>query len=958
MKKRYIAGLLTLTLSAAVPVVGSTLAWFDHTTVQIDMTSITGQSEPAFFAYGNGFTEETAYGINTPRHLYNLAWLQYLGFFDKDIVTNDTETKTPDGKKDQYYFEIDSSLTTSLNMSGWVLPPIGTETHPFIGFFNGNGKTITNLTISNEEDDLEDNMPNSVSDYSDDIPRIVGFFGVVGDLNETTATVTPSMEDVTLDNLTVKSTSTQTLIGLAAGYVNGTMSGVKVSGNSTIDLNDQTHTSLNITNKLSDYGLVGYTTSTGSSGGTYKQKLSEYYKNYSDDSGGGDDDDWGGSFNSMEYNSWIYTLFSAGQISGAGKYNDPYTKSVSGDGGYVLKYTASAKTNPKSSQVVNRMRDDTYLPLKFSNENKTQAALSNTGYIAGVNIGTGTSVNGSPKISSYKLKNIGNSLGNTAYGVNNYYETYKSGADIASVDDSKVEILTYSVTSSSWVRLLDTHNSGNTSTNTQIRSLSRVTPASLGFEKYDASRDTLQSIFTSSGNQVHGIKFDTEVSAGSVTTIPANTARLNGATISSTYQVPKGAVDFNLKKTGIINMFSGAYNSGGTSSNKVTTLQFFSLYEVNRTGGTLNSVSEISIIYRNKYWNKSKPSDKTTNPKYFYKYKSGSFSNVVVNGTTRAAIAADRDTTAGNDGIEFDIGTVLRGTCPVRNIMYYFEIPVNNGEYALGAVSGSSYQGSYLIYLDIGANGDTVETDKVDAYHISTYRGGSLPYPTGVDFIPLNTITGDGGESICVSIASSKKGTLIFAVSSAVITVTDSSSICSYAYQGTKYRSSEASGYFTVSGLTGSPPGASTYGERVMTILLETRTEDDPDYVFRITDYFTDNLGTFDPSDSLYEVDSGSGFSTTTQSAIEALSNDSQIDVDALRDNLVIVATLTRASGAPNEFSTTYDSEISSYDDKITAVNVNRNGTTIDIEKLAAVSDYTFLINGDEYEDGDTYPTS
>ena len=39
--------------------------------------------------------------------------------------------------------------------------------------------------------------------------------------------------------------------------------------------------------------------------------------------------------------------------------------------------------------------------------------------------------------------------------------------------------------------------------------------------------------------------------------------------------------------------------------------------------------------------------------------------------------------------------------------MFYFSIPCNSGEYALGSVSGKT--GAYLCYLDIAANGgDTV----------------------------------------------------------------------------------------------------------------------------------------------------------------------------------------------------------------------------------------------------------
>ena len=42
--------------------------------------------------------------------------------------------------------------------------------------------------------------------------------------------------------------------------------------------------------------------------------------------------------------------------------------------------------------------------------------------------------------------------------------------------------------------------------------------------------------------------------------------------------------------------------------------------------------------------------------------------------------------------------------------VYYFEIPVNAGEYALG--SASTGDGAYLMYLDIGANGNSDGTEE------------------------------------------------------------------------------------------------------------------------------------------------------------------------------------------------------------------------------------------------------
>ena len=60
------------------------LAWF-VSTIESPSSKVKGSSMGAYFAYGEG-TEGSPFGINNPRHLYNLAWLQYLGYFNNHIV--------------------------------------------------------------------------------------------------------------------------------------------------------------------------------------------------------------------------------------------------------------------------------------------------------------------------------------------------------------------------------------------------------------------------------------------------------------------------------------------------------------------------------------------------------------------------------------------------------------------------------------------------------------------------------------------------------------------------------------------------------------------------------------------------------------------------------------------------------------------------------------------------------
>ena len=214
-----------------------------------------GSTAAAYFAYGDG-TSEHPYGIKNPRHLYNLAWLQYLGYFNKDGSDDDSNLDT-------VYFELAGDIDMSKLQT--ALPPIGTTVYPFIGNFNGNSHTVSNLTVSNKFDDFEKHPYTAKStDFQSDtsnVAEIIGFFGVVGSYNGTASydTSANQITNVGLSSLTVKTIAPSTLIGLACGYLNGSMSGVPVE-NSSIDLSEDSNASAisDITSNLSDYSLIGH----------------------------------------------------------------------------------------------------------------------------------------------------------------------------------------------------------------------------------------------------------------------------------------------------------------------------------------------------------------------------------------------------------------------------------------------------------------------------------------------------------------------------------------------------------------------------------------------------------------------------------------------------------------------------------------------------------------------------
>lgn len=194
-------------------------AWFING--EFKEPEVSGYSIAAYFASGNG-TEEKPYEITNKRHLYNLAWLQYLGEFNKYTETTTTENGEEVTKKtlnQQYYFKLSASR---IDLSGFSLPPIGTEENPFVGVFNGNGCVIDNLTTSNDIDELN-NKPLASKVTKDNIKalNIIGLFGVVGNYNSmyTTLSVVPSVQNFYLDKITISSIAENTLIGVIAGYV-------------------------------------------------------------------------------------------------------------------------------------------------------------------------------------------------------------------------------------------------------------------------------------------------------------------------------------------------------------------------------------------------------------------------------------------------------------------------------------------------------------------------------------------------------------------------------------------------------------------------------------------------------------------------------------------------------------------------------------------------------------------
>ena len=250
-KKVFLQKIIPCVISCvlAVGLACGSYAWYSSSVKFEFNKNFSGTTDVAYFAGGDG-SINNPYIINNRYHIYNLAWLQYLGYFNLGSPVNNGRA--------QNYFKI----TANINMQGLAIPPIGTQKYKFIGNIEGGGYAVSNLVVSNDINSLTV-RPSTISSVDD--CSIVGFFGVLGasaseltKMNGKTAIIDGnavpvevnntadapdattgqaanliykkaiSASDFYLDKINVVSTTSETLIGIAAGYVAGNLQNVGV----------------------------------------------------------------------------------------------------------------------------------------------------------------------------------------------------------------------------------------------------------------------------------------------------------------------------------------------------------------------------------------------------------------------------------------------------------------------------------------------------------------------------------------------------------------------------------------------------------------------------------------------------------------------------------------------------------------------------------------------------------
>ncbi|MBP5593662.1 MAG: hypothetical protein J6X75_05825 [Clostridia bacterium] len=307
--------------------------------------------------------------------------------------------------------------------------------------------------------------------------------------------------------------------------------------------------------------------------------------------------------------------------------------------------------------------NSTYLPLSVDDETG-DIDKRNTGYIIGGSfLGTdgydmpGQYGRGDIRVSYYAISNISGSTTNNRLVVNK----------IRTIDAGGDKLLSDDYVSSHFFKF---NSDGNS----------------------EGSFAKMNSVLA---NNVYGLHFMNAAISQKNTTIVTN-AKINGKTYP-VLELPNDSIDFTLKERGYINFFAGTYFSGNDS--------FFSLHKIERgEDGLLISIKEILEIYghdNDPYIYKLKSNNGTITYESWEYYPSGA----IKSHTTYTAA----EVTAAGYTIVFDTAWIKKQNSLTSKAVYYFEIPVDQGEYALGSVDGGT--GAYLMYLDIGAAGTALKPE-------------------------------------------------------------------------------------------------------------------------------------------------------------------------------------------------------------------------------------------------------
>ena len=447
---------------------------------------------------------------------------------------------------------------------------------------------------------------------------------------------------------------------------------------------------------------------------------------------------WSQSGSAFVYNSSYYLYWNGSK----------WTTSVSYSTNIVLT-TLQATSSTIFQESSSFKPNDTYFPINA--DTTTYAPLdTNSGYIVSGGASATTSGAfpykiGDIRVSSYDVSgNLDSSIASGTYV-----------ADDGATGNSNLEVLTvdhHQAGSSSepypFRRITDGYNSNHTSVGTSIANYTAMSVANLDLQKYTNSRKAINTLLSSSSS-VYGLHFmDATINATNLVEAPSVTIKRSDTetTTFTKYQMPRDSIDFNMPKQGYINFFAGSYFSGNNS--------FFSLHKIFRNSSmTITGIQEISKVY-------GVVTNGKTSVTKSYIYQFSGMSNYWSDDNGGAYITS----LPTNYSLVFDLDwiKVLPSNHPIlQNAMYYFEVPANPGEYALGSVTSGT--GAYLIYLDLSANAQPVGRTIITEYILK--KQTTFSYPLGIAIVAIPTTESkesvDPLSSVNVSLtAGSFNGTL------------------------------------------------------------------------------------------------------------------------------------------------------------------------------------------------------
>ncbi len=759
---------------------GTSLAWFSEI-VNMDMRSLDGSVFTGYFYSGSG-TEDDPYTITRPSHYTNMIKLiEYNEEFESKYYKIGYDMDN-DGDLEVFYYDnsgqTSGGYSDTLNMKAYPVNPIGTEEHPFKGNLDGSDLTISNLTVTSKGDaDLgvfgyveEDAYVHNI--YFDGISIDTASI-TLDDVHEAAhcgylaghVVRAQSFENTYVNNCSLQGTPTvdiindwgyygccenarslEDFVARAKGEDAGWGGSVDMQAmynriediqrratQSTIPVNEYyTNTDLNGAgtstariqtfkdDQIGSFVWYPYGNNDFSSNFNYLgggiQSIENHYTTesktgYRIHNGNNYVTNSGTTLNYTSYTGKAVNNAAVWTLSNAPANNNTTTISVSVKNGttnrnYYIRYSNYSVSLSTTSYTWTFESNGTGFRLKNGN----RYLRYNNGWTTTTTQRNGTTFTFEQGTFDYIV-----GLESSEYiydysgDLNTYfplmtYEDYTvarkntgyviSGSSYVNADyDFPIKSGDIRVSKYATSDISDSYNTRNkTLTNVYTvnsRGQRETITSTNSYTKYEESKSSFLQMI-SDGN-IYGLHFmNGDISTDKLVTAPY--ALINGVEYEN-YELPADSIDFNTVEKGYINFFAGTYFSGNDS--------FFSLHEIFRDeNNKITDIKEISEIL----------SDDNPKHDYIYKYSDGTYSSNDRTGYTSV----------------FNTSRIKKQSSLTTNAVYYFEIPTNAGEFALGSVDGGT--GAYLMYLDIASNGGQDETITVDTF-------GSVEYRNAVDTV-------------------------------------------------------------------------------------------------------------------------------------------------------------------------------------------------------------------------------